>query len=663
MTMHYDLGLRRHLWPKDDGTGNFCTSVFPRKDNPGPCMKCKLLANLEEGSLEYQRKLGWIQCAECGAVAPRMSDKLCGMCRQAVGLVHESVATATALRSEAFQARMKSPTAGRAPRLLSQGPAAQDESIARFAATPTMPMTTETLNAARRNRTNGETNSTSTATLSIRNIWLQFMARLTPKKLEQRLGSRYQSYPEDMMMEDIIEEVIQGWNPTWIAKYPQPLLRQDVNLRLKDNKEPIMGSSYSTLADFFRAHTTGDKKDIYVGKLPKVSGVVMKGPFMALKLFIDLDLYNARIDVEPTTSMSTVSKAVTPASRKRGAHENMPPPDYIPSKRARNDGGGIPKSSFSRLSTATATVDAVTSVKLTLATTVVDNDSGEIDVSWADDEGNASAKIGTMKMAAGRTKNVYKMILNGKTFVAKRFFDVGKGENTVLPSENYQNLYHELWRAKVGQWFLDRFYHLADAKGVDVDKAFCFTEAYTAKEVPAVSGGYSAASGVTDEGVDADPEPEKAGAYWFLEPRRAQSVRKWTGTMNHSDRNLQGRQGMTIAAFSHFVFEYSNYEVVIADIQSTPTIVGNNMNPSLVIFDIMTHTPESNSGVGDHGQLGIDAFISQHICNAKCESLGLRACAVVRRKNRRSQPTVLDDEDSIYESDEEPGDGVVGEEA
>ncbi|KAI0310203.1 hypothetical protein OF83DRAFT_895068 [Amylostereum chailletii] len=40
-----------------DGTGEFCTSIFPRKDYPGPCAKCKLLSLHKPDSIDYQRIL------------------------------------------------------------------------------------------------------------------------------------------------------------------------------------------------------------------------------------------------------------------------------------------------------------------------------------------------------------------------------------------------------------------------------------------------------------------------------------------------------------------------------------------------------------------------------------------------------------------------------
>ncbi|EIM85704.1 uncharacterized protein STEHIDRAFT_158328 [Stereum hirsutum FP-91666 SS1] len=37
----------------------------------------------------------------------------------------------------------------------------------------------------------------------------------------------------------------------------------------------------------------------------------------------------------------------------------------------------------------------------------------------------------------------------------------------------------------------------------------------------------------------------------------------------------------------------------------------------------MTHSPDGDSGVGDHGEAGLKAFVDQHRCNEFCIRLGL----------------------------------------
>jgi hypothetical protein len=61
------------------------------------------------------------------------------------------------------------------------------------------------------------------------------------------------------------------------------------------------------------------------------------------------------------------------------------------------------------------------------------------------------------------------------------------------------------------------------------------------------------------------PPSDLDGAFWLVEPRRTKSVQKFSGTMIHPHRN--DKLGKTLCAFTHFVYEFSGQELVLADIQ------------------------------------------------------------------------------------------------
>ncbi|KAI0049081.1 hypothetical protein FA95DRAFT_947202 [Auriscalpium vulgare] len=58
----------------------------------------------------------------------------------------------------------------------------------------------------------------------------------------------------------------------------------------------------------------------------------------------------------------------------------------------------------------------------------------------------------------------------------------------------------------------------------------------------------------------------------------------------------------------------------------------------------MTHTIAGDSGVGDHGHAGIDAFINQHICTSLCRQMQLRG-----PKAPAAQPVSDDDQSDAGE--------------
>lgn len=63
----------------------------------------------------------------------------------------------------------------------------------------------------------------------------------------------------------------------------------------------------------------------------------------------------------------------------------------------------------------------------------------------------------------------------------------------------------------------------------------------------------------------------------MVEPRRTKSVQKFSGTLVHPSR--KDKVGITLAAFTHFVYEFSENEIVIADIQGKPNITSQTLPP------------------------------------------------------------------------------------
>lgn len=83
--------------------------------------------------------------------------------------------------------------------------------------------------------------------------------------------------------------------------------------------------------------------------------------------------------------------------------------------------------------------------------------------------------------------------------------------------------------------------------GIDVSDGFLVREI----------GSPSPASGL--QPVDVDK------AVWLVEPRRTTSVQKFSGTLAYPNR--EDELGLTLIAFTHFIYDTSDKELVLADIQ------------------------------------------------------------------------------------------------
>ncbi|KAG5649205.1 hypothetical protein H0H81_005423 [Sphagnurus paluster] len=198
--------------------------------------------------------------------------------------------------------------------------------------------------------------------------------------------------------------------------------------------------------------------------------------------------------------------------------------------------------------------------------------------------------------------------MDSKLFVAKKFFEIGS-DDSVTADENAEFLKCELIRLKTATWFLKKFNAAAKEMKVDIATNIILSEGFLAREV-----------GTPLEASGLDAFEEGSSAVWLVEPHQTKTVLKFSGTLNHLNR--QDKVGTTISSFAHFSYQVSNQELIFADIQGSPmNIQGRD---TIVLFDIMSHLPTSDSGIGDHGPDGIKSFISQHHCNYMCQGLKLR---------------------------------------
>ncbi|KAJ7867106.1 kinase-like domain-containing protein, partial [Mycena leptocephala] len=182
----------------------------------------------------------------------------------------------------------------------------------------------------------------------------------------------------------------------------------------------------------------------------------------------------------------------------------------------------------------------------------------------------------------------------------KRFFNIGNGRNQVTPLENREELYKEVTRLHQMGWFLAAFHERAQEAHIDIDEGTPISTG----EAPSNASGYSAS----------DIESAECPMVWLIEPFRLGRAEKWSGTNQHPNHS-QNKLGNILNSFAHFVYDASYKSIALADIQTTKARVGNRV--SQVLFDLTTHTSSGDSGVGDHGQDGIDTFVEQHVCTSR----------------------------------------------
>ncbi|EPQ56806.1 kinase-like protein [Gloeophyllum trabeum ATCC 11539] len=564
-----------------------CGDIFPNKDHGGLCGRCSRLDE-NEGDPDEQARIKTIpQCRDCGAIGRFFVDSQCGTCRrQAEGnaeLLDKVTADALAARKQVFQGRMQD---GKARGKVRNG-------LVNVPNSPSVDLTSGNLNALRHP--------------SGRMITVCVVPYIDTKE-SMNLGSINRAYSAETPMADIVDTVLQGWNQQWEHYTSCSLQASDITVLWYNKINPEPNTLDGSLGNFYDIHRSVPNADAYLGAAPP-SYKSLKGP-----------KYERRTHVEAPPE---ITQKRAGAKRTHGSIDV----ETGPSKRARNS--AIPPLVSLFIPSAVAPqADPTSAITLKRAVTTVNEETGEVRTKWGSGhrEDLLQGQIASNPLAHGKTKKVYALTIGEKDFVAKRFFEVGHGPTKVSIKENSELLVKELTRLKNLKWFLDAFYAEAEERGIEVARDFACSEGFLAVEVIGVGAEPSDASGVSKEDYmaalsDLENDPM---VVWLIEPRRALRVEHYTGTMEFPNR--PGKVGATISAFTHFVYHASNEQLLFADLQSSQGVVedaaGKN-SVKRVLFDVMTHSVDQDSGIGDHGQAGFSKFLQGHICNAMCKKLGL----------------------------------------
>ncbi|KAJ6556958.1 kinase-like domain-containing protein [Mycena sp. CBHHK59/15] len=540
----------------NDSPSDGCGLSFPGKTAPGLCQKCTLLDTLEPNSEKYHQALAYLQCMTCGVAWKRLpyTDK-CGLCHQnslaAAGIVNHGLEVALAARSNAFNIRIH-----RQPK---------PNALAITPPQPTVELNTVALDQFR----NVGYNDADCVKV--------YAEPRVINKIDHQLGITSRSYSPETLMEEIIADLLKGWNITWLKTHLFPLIKETTELRFHGNQNPLANAEHLAVLDFYQVHKNAGNHEAYFTKMPK-HAAVMKGRVIAIELWMK--------GQEPTASTSAPSSSVKSSTvkKRKSAASKANEAEQTPSKRPRISG--------------------------TIETNFVRQLPGP--------DPTKSTEITLLFPKISIEQESCKLSIGEDQFIAKRFFEIGRGEDEVSLSENKTNLEAELIRCEMARWFLKCFRIATDEINMETAKNFEITQCRLAQEVVKVGAKPSPASGVVPEVFESAPATSRI--VWLLEPLRNASVTHYTGTMEHPAGT--GQLAHTLSAFVHYAFQFSCGNILFADIQgSSGRLTTKTMG--IIIFDLMSHTPEEDSGVGDHGPNGIERWRDQHDCNIFCKRLEL----------------------------------------
>ncbi|KAL0952298.1 hypothetical protein HGRIS_006587 [Hohenbuehelia grisea] len=431
-----------------------------------------------------------------------------------------------------------------------------------------------------------------------------------PKRVDDNIGNAARKFANSLPMPDLLKILLDTVNVEWTRSHSTPLAVEDASIRFHGNRVLEPNTMTLNLGHFYTHYSSPSNAAIYVENPPKNCQHLRKknSPLLCLEIYIDYESWFCRTHEDSENNSLPVT---TKPSRKRSRVEST----TVASTRAKQTRKSTTFSSGFTLGKAIPTARSAVFLKIVTCSMNVENARPQLH------KGAEVLKgmIHDQPFAKGLMKAVFDLELVSKadTYVGKRFFrlddeaSLDLASSTVTVADNKIHMEAELVRSAWGSWFLAEFFARCEKSDIAIYRNIAFADVFLAKETETPS----IASGV---GIIIDEEED--GITWLVEKKRSTSVLKFSGTLSHKPQR-RDQLSQTIYAFAHFVWGYSNNTLVFADIQGTPTRLDGK--DGLVLFDIMTHTVDGDSGVGDCGKEGIETFLDDHQCLDICKRLCL----------------------------------------
>ncbi|KAJ3780281.1 kinase-like domain-containing protein [Lentinula aff. detonsa] len=424
---------------------------------------------------------------------------------------------------------------------------------------------------------------------------VQSSAPVAPRtQVWQKLGVASGNFQETQSFSECLNELIAHWNVRWEKSSRESLSVEFVEIRLYGNIALRPGSDLQTI---------GHLHDVHESILPEerlkrcpTTTRPPKGPFVYLEGFISFEIVTGAAAPDWIKTEKELKKRETLSACLKSTFVPQLPP-------------------------------GTTKVSLLFGKFIFNKNSkcSTIDYPAPFEENLVTGYLSDHEFDSGHTKKVYKLLINNQEWVAKRFHDNGNVSDTVLVQENRFEVEAEGQQLHQLHDILNAFMEHAKKNKVKIAADIRVTEFKIALEIP--ENHPSPASGIT------------AGEINALKPT------KWSGTMQHPEHN--SKVGNTLTSFVHFAYEWTHQTVVFADLQTSK--VGSENGGTNILFDPMSHTLGGNSGVGDHGNTGIQQFLRSHHCEKRCRELGLKTIGMGSHLSHTEQ---LDDSGEDSEEDE-----------
>ncbi|KAF5310626.1 hypothetical protein D9619_008264 [Psilocybe cf. subviscida] len=473
-------------------------------------------------------------------------------------------------------------------------------------------------------------------------------------KVDTVLGAGVKPYSMASFLGDVKIEIVKKINIEWTCSGRPAVLVDEVGFRWSGNRSLEENTTTLTLRDFFQYYNQRMNVNTSIGiqNVPSIFKASVKNHKAMPMAFFDMLLYHAeykeritatgRVDeYSPSAFLQSALKSVA----KRPRNTSSATLESTKASKQQNVGLAGVSSQFTPMFKPStrperATVQLASNVTFSKLISLSESTTGKSSLLATDSD--VTGLLSNKSMAHGTMKIQFIVPGLEKRFVAKRFFRseamaddddhfIGIDLLYVTPVTHLALMEDEILRLAEVSWFLKEFYRYCrkEYPQITVEKRIQIAEAYVGTETNTYP---SLASGLPRQHTG-------PGMSWLIEEKRSLSVTKFSGTLQH-DGSRHDPISTTVYAFSHFALWHSKGTCVFADLQGTLTNV-NGMD-TMILFDIMSHTLDGESGIGDFGQQGIDSFINTHCCSTVCEALQLNKMQPVDMENNKKSDEEVD---------------------
>ncbi|KAJ6572928.1 hypothetical protein B0H10DRAFT_1964296 [Mycena sp. CBHHK59/15] len=581
--------------------GDGCNGEFPNKTTPGLCNLCQSLEDAQND--EARQKIEALpQCFECGILGKNIKNNKCGTCQR-----------------QEMQQVQRTPPMLFVPRL-----GLRECLLLKLL-----------INL--QNHSSASATHTPVSARQVRQITVCVEAVRHNKPIG-RLGVVSRAFPESIMFDEMVGEVIKTYNVTWDLRCSASLDRWHGSLAFHTNSE------HGTLGEFYDIHSQLHNSETFLRMPPKFSKTPQ--PAVALSFVIDYEGFaNNHNGVQPPQDNVSVKAAKrhysdSTTNEPQAKRHGTPSSSTLETRLIMRTTAGTNHltskpltSTFRPMLMAPPPVRASSPVFLTF-TKFWDELNHPI-FRWGGDR-TVSGRIYNEALSTSKDKVIFELDIAGVHYIAKRYLVIPKNKDMFFESKKF--LESNVRSLHDTSNVLNDFYDMARNLGVedDIHQMFEVQETFIAHEVVTETNSPSVASGVSQELLEEAREAHQTSPvmgydreipqiWWLIQRRNGNISDRWNLMNPAKLQDNPNKIATTVVAFSHFWWnEFKDTKQVLSQFQSTS---GKRMSGEYgkLIFDVLVQNDRlfNPQRHGDNRTDGACTVHNAHQCNRVCDLLSL----------------------------------------